>query len=68
MANKMKKAPIVIRATIHSSIGDWICPHCGQNNNTESPQKVVQCTGCLELSELSNWKKEGPAPQSGSHV
>ena len=27
---------------------DWNCPFCGEQNSTEKPDKVLQCTWCMK--------------------
>jgi hypothetical protein len=36
---------------------DWDCPHCGGKNNTERPDKVVQCSWCMKYSINTSHKE-----------
>ena len=36
---------------------DWICPHCMNQNNTERPDKIVQCTWCMKYSINESYKE-----------
>ncbi len=33
---------------------DWYCPYCNELNNTELPEKIIQCTWCEKELQHSN--------------
>ena len=48
----MKQIYLYKKDSIHASKGDWTCPECKEQNNTEKPGKIVQCTSCSKQSKV----------------